>query len=169
MDGLRMTRRWWALAGTAAAALTLLGCAAYGPGGLPAGASEAEVVARMGAPTARRAAPDGGWRLEYARGPMGLHTYLLDVDAAGRLQRWEQVLDAAHFAAVTPGLSREALLWQLGQPTETRRYARQNEDVWHYRHDSVLCWWFEVSLAIDGPVRTTGYTTDPRCERLDPE
>jgi hypothetical protein len=153
----------------ALAATALAGCVGYSPGAMQPGASEAEVIARMGAPTDRLPAPEGGWRLEYARGPMGLHTYMLDFDAAGRLQRWEQVLDAAHFATVTPGLSRGALLWQLGRPTETHRYARQNEDVWHYRHDSALCWWFEVSLAIDGPVRGTGYTSDPRCERLEPE
>jgi hypothetical protein len=46
--------------------------------------------------------PDGTQRLEFARGPFGRHTYMVDLDAQGRVANVEQVLDARHFARVTP-------------------------------------------------------------------
>ncbi len=162
---MRWTRvAWMSMLGLAAA---LAGCAGYGTGGLNVGDSAAEVERRMGVPTGRHRLPDGGTRLEFARGPAGLHTFMVDVEAQARVAGWAQVLDPAHFAAVQPGLSREALRLALGRPALTRRFSRQNEDVWNYRYDNPLCWWFEVSLAIDGPVRSSGFAPDPRCEKLD--
>jgi hypothetical protein len=117
----------------------LAGCAtytAYSPQGLAAGSNEAEVLARMGPATARHGLPSGGTRLEFARGPMGRHTYMLDMGADGRLLRWTQVLDEAHFAQVTDGMPVQALLQHLGRPAE-RMGVRQGE-VWssRVRHQS---------------------------------
>ena len=149
------------------ALLALSACTGYGTAGLQVGDSAARVEQRMGPATGRHALPGGGQRLEFARGPMGLHTYMVDVDTQARVTRWEQVLSPAHFAAVKPGLSRQDLLLALGRPTAVRHFRRQNEEVWNYRYDNPLCRWFEVSLAIDGPVRAAYHAPDPRCEQRD--
>jgi hypothetical protein len=145
----------------------LAGCAGYGTSGLAPGDPAAEVERRMGAPTGRHRLPDGGTRLEFARGPAGLHTYMVDLDAQARVIGWAQVLEPARFAAVHAGQPRGDLLRELGRPGEVRIYRRQNEEVWSYHYDDPNCWWFQVSLAIDGPVRSSGFAPDPRCEKLD--
>ena len=58
----------------AAIALLLAACAGYSPRNLPPGATQAEVVHLMGPPTGRYAMPQGGTRLEFARGPYGRET-----------------------------------------------------------------------------------------------
>src|SRR5213083_1985964 len=105
---------------TIAATLVLLaGCAGYGPPPqLAAGSSEGEVVQTMGAPTGRYTLADGQQRLEYARGPYGRHTYMVDLDAQGRVAKVEQVLDARHFAQLAPGQSRDDVLRTIGRPSE---------------------------------------------------
>jgi hypothetical protein len=74
-------------------ALFALGACAtrYGPESLETGAPLNEVTAALGSPTGRHAHA-GGERIEYAHGPYGLHTYMLDFDAQGRFMRWQQVL-----------------------------------------------------------------------------
>ena len=62
------------------------GCASYGPSSLRVGQSADEATRQMGVPTARYARTDGGSRLEFARGPFGKHTYMVDVDADGRVR-----------------------------------------------------------------------------------
>ena len=42
-----------------------------------------EVVRAIGQPTARYAFPNGGQRLEYASGPYGKTTYMVDLDPPG--------------------------------------------------------------------------------------
>ena len=57
--------------GAALAAVLTLGlaaCASYGPGALSPGLDADAIMRRMGTPTDRHALPDGGTRLEYARG-----------------------------------------------------------------------------------------------------
>ncbi|HEX3139895.1 MAG TPA: hypothetical protein VHQ87_07560, partial [Rhizobacter sp.] len=73
------------------AACLVAACTTYGPQSLPKGSSMDAARAAMGPPTGEMALPDGGRRLEFARGPLGKHTYMLDYDAQGRLQNWEQV------------------------------------------------------------------------------
>ena len=65
----------WGPAAWGAALGALAGCASYSPQGLQTGQGEAQVSQQMGEPTGRYALPDGATRLEYARGPMGRHTY----------------------------------------------------------------------------------------------
>jgi hypothetical protein len=78
----------------------LAGCAGYGPGDLHAGQLEADVRARMGEPTGRYPMPGGGSKIEYARGPMGKHTYMIELDADGRVKGWQQVLTEANFESI---------------------------------------------------------------------
>lgn len=142
--------------------LALAACAGYSPGDLRVGATEAELVARMGEPTGRYALPQGS-RVEYARGPMGKHTYMVELDAAGRVVGWQQVLTEANFDAVAIGAAQADVRRQLGRPSETRTGWRGVGEVWSYRYDTVLCRWFQVWL-VEGRVREASYGEDWMCE-----
>lgn len=175
MTALKSTSKPGVGAGAAAririaalAALWLSGCVGYSPNGLAPGASEAEVRAQMGEPSGRHALPEGRSRLEYARGPAGRHTFMVDFDAAGRLQSWAQVLTEASFARVQPGWSTEQVLTELGRPTQEQVFPLGQKRVWSYRFDSWDCSWYQVSLALgDGRVVETGLGPDPRCNAPD--
>lgn len=154
-----------ALAACLSAAL-LAGCATYSPRAVRSGMTADEVVAVMGAPNARHAQPGGGSRMEYARGPSGLHTYMVDLDAQGRVTGWEQVLDDAHFNAITPGMTVQELQRRLGRPAAIRSGGYQPGQVWSYRYDSPFkCDWWQVSV-VNGLVRDAAFTPDPRCTPL---
>jgi hypothetical protein len=142
-----------------------IACASYGPGALRPGASLSEVEATMGRPTAMYALPEGQRRAEYARGPAGLHTYMLDFDAAGRMTRAEQVLSESRFNALAPGLTQQQVLETLGHPGSIIRLSRQDRTVWAYSYESLFCTWFQISFAADGRVVEKSYGPDPRCER----
>ncbi len=141
----------------------LVGCASYGPGDLRAGLGEAEVTQQLGAPTGRYNLPDGRTRLEFARGPYGRHTWMVDLDSAGRLVQWDQVLDAQHFSGVMPGQTRDDVLRTLGRPGETLRMMR-NGQIWSWRYYNNDCLWFQISLDAAGVVTGAGYGIEPRCD-----
>jgi hypothetical protein len=138
------------------------------------GQTETQVLARSGAPTARYTltAPTAGvppavQRLEYASGPYGRTTWMLDLDASGRVVAARQVLDEAAlaaFQATAPGLGREALLRALGTPGERRHGGWAGGQVWAWRYPTNDCLWFQVSLGDDGLVRSASFGTDPRCD-----
>lgn len=161
--------------GLAAAALTvaaaLAACAtSYGPGDVRVGQGADDVARAMGAPTARYALPDGGTRLEYARGPYGKHTYMVDVDAAGRVTGWRQVLDEKTFNALPAGTPADEVLRAIGTPSERFAIPRQGIDVWNYRYETPFCIWYQVSVDVrDRRVRETGYGPDPHCPENRPE
>lgn len=150
----------------AAVAVGLLGgCAhSYGPGGLPARASSAQAVAQLGPPTGRYALPSGGQRLEFARGPYGKHTYMLDFDAGDRLLQVEQVLTEAKFLQLRIGMTADEVLSTIGHPSETRYLSRQQHRLWSYRYDTPFCIWYQVSIDTAGKVAELGHNSDPMCE-----
>ena len=95
-------------------AVMLAACAPPGPADLKTGASADEIKAQMGTPVATHTLPNGDKRLEFSgRGAM---TYMLDVDASGRLVKWTQVLTEANFRNIVPGMARKQVLMTLGQP-----------------------------------------------------
>ena len=145
----------------------LAACAGYDPGGLMPGAPRSAIVERMGPPTGERPLPGGGKRLEYARGPFGKHTYMLDVDAQGRLSGWQQVLTEARFNALMIGTPGEQVLFEFGRPAQQQRIGRQHLTVWSYRYETPFCQWFQVSVGDDGQVVETGYGIDPICDYND--
>jgi hypothetical protein len=152
------------VAGSVAALIALGGCAtSYGPQALKTGASVDEVKAMLGAPTGQYAS-DGGERIEYARGPYGKHTYMLDMDARGHLVRWQQVLSEDRFNALKVGASRDDVLRTLGHPSETSVLPRQRTTLWSYRYETPFCQWFQVGIDAGGKVVDTGYGPDPMCE-----
>lgn len=139
------------------------GCASYGTSSLRVGQPADEATRSMGVPTARYALTDGGSRLEFARGPFGKHTYMVDVDSGGRVQRWTQVLTEANFEAVKPGTPVQDLLLALGTPSHRRGGGWQGGEVWSWRYQATFCQWFQVSV-IEGKVRDASYGPDPICD-----
>jgi hypothetical protein len=154
--------RWMLLACTVLAA-----CAGPGVTPLDQGATEAEVVQRWGEPTARYPMP-GGVRLEYATGPYGVTTWMVDLDAGGRVTGWQQVLTDRHLTSVMkrlPGMSVDELLRTLGRPGERRHGGRPGGEVWGWRFENSFCLWFTVWVGPDGVVREGSFDIDPRCDR----
>lgn len=155
--------RWcliWAASGLAA------GCAALAPPVLQPGQPEADVVARLGAPTATYTLPRGR-RLEFASGPYGRTTWMVDLDAGGRVVQARQVLndsELAAFQARAPGLSAQEVLHDLGTPGERRGVGWQGGQTWSWRYPTNDCLWFQVSLDRAGRVQSAGFATDPACD-----
>ncbi|MBX3620000.1 MAG: hypothetical protein KF891_08455 [Rhizobacter sp.] len=147
------------------AAAALAGCMSYGPQSLAPGSSVEAARQSLGAPTGEYPLPDGGRRLEYARGPYGRHTYMLDYDAAGRLLRWEQVLTEARFNTIVPGMDAAQVQALIGHSFEKRVVGwAQKQTVWAYRYETPFCQWFQVGIDEQGKVADTAYGPDPACD-----
>src|SRR5262245_46613675 len=100
----------------AGAATLLTACAGYAPPkDLPVGAPEADVTKVMGPPTGRYPLPNGGERMEYARGPYGRETFMIDLDAQRRVVQWDQVLDRSYFDTLNAGMKADDLLKVIGR------------------------------------------------------
>jgi len=162
----RHSVRHGAIAAFAVGLAALAGCAGYSPKALPPGTPLADITATMGAPTGRYTLADGTQRVEYARGPAGRHTYMLDLDAQGRLARWEQVLTENNFNAILAGMDRDTVLTRLGRPSAVRGqgWPAVPGVVWSYRYETTFCQWFQMSIDMNGKVLDTGYAPDPRCD-----
>lgn len=116
--------------------LALAACASYSGAGLRPGEARLEDVVRMmGQPAMRWQDPDGSMQLAYPRGPAGIHTYMVRLGQDGRLRSIENVLDAANFASIRPGLTQEQVLRVLGPPDRSRTvyFERRDELVWDWR------------------------------------
>ncbi|MFT3812860.1 MAG: hypothetical protein QM740_05720 [Acidovorax sp.] len=119
----------------AAAALALLLAACASPQYEQPGATRADVVARLGAPTLRMPLADGGEQLLYSGQPMGLTVYLLSFDASGRLVRKEQTLTQEQLQAIpTDGRwTADDVRRRFGPPARIDQVASFDGDVWNYR------------------------------------
>lgn len=154
------------LAGLLALSAGLASCAGLDFGERPGPGSPLSAwTERLGAPTGRSAAADGGERFEFARGPMGRETYMVDLDAQGRVLRWEQVLDEAHFDRITPGLTAAEVRHALGRPARVWAVHARQQTVWSFRYDTPMCRLFHVGLTPAGLVDDTSYGPDPLCDR----
>lgn len=146
----------------ASAASLLIACAGLEPPKDLKGRSEAEVVQAMGQPTGRYTLPDNGTRLEYAKGPAGTDTYMVDLDAQGRVVQVDQVLDANHFDVVNPGMKSETLLRFIGRPG-WREGVRGGGQIWSWRYVNSGCLWWQAQLDAQGVVVGTSYGPLPGC------
>jgi len=150
----------------ALAVVALSACSGYAPRHLAAGQGMAEVTADLGNPTGRYALPEGATRLEFARGPYGKHTYMVDMDPQGQVTGWKQVLTEENFNQVRRGQTSNDLLLFIGRPSERRSGGWQGGEVWSYRYETImgLCQWFQVSLTSAGVVTDGAYGIDPHCD-----
>jgi len=151
---------------TALALALLLAACATAPPGL--GTPREEVLRDWGGPTARHALPAGAERLEYASGPYGRTTWMIDLDAGGRVAQARQVLNEAEFMAVqvrtASGLTRDELLRWIGTPGERRRGGWAGGEVWSWRYPTNDCLWFQVSVTDSGVVTSGSFGIDPACD-----
>ena len=149
------------------AALLLGACAGFGPAASRPGQTEDQVLAAAGRPTARHVLAEGGTRLEYATGPYGRETWMVDLDRIGRVVASRQVLEQGHLTVVqaqSPGWTREQLLRTIGQPGERRSGGRQGGEVWSWRFATNDCLWYQALVGDDGRVRDGIFAIDPRCD-----
>ena len=152
------------LAALLAAGALLAGCAIPQPKRVQAGQAEPEVLAAMGAPTGRYPLADGTQRLEFAQGPQGVRTWMVDLDAQGRVLKIRQVMDSFYFDQVQDGMPRDALLRLLGRPA-SRQGEWQGRETWSWRYDNTDCLWLRVTLDASGKVWGGASTLpDPQCD-----
>lgn len=142
----------------------VLGCTSYSPESLPARSSIAQASAKLGKPSGEYALAGGGKRLEFARGPYGLHTFMLDFDASGLLLASTQVLYEENFATIKVGMKSDDVLLALGHPAHEYGVWSGQQTIWAYRFDSPQCRWFLVGVNPQRQVASTSYGPDPRCE-----
>ncbi len=160
----RSSRLLVACSGAAAGLLLLAGCAALRPPQASAGQTESEVLALLGQPTGRYSLPAGGQRLEYATGPYGRTTVMVDLGADGRVSGSQQVLTVANFHAVREGMPREAVLRLLGRPAD-KAGEYMNRQTWSWRYPTNDCLWARITFEADGTVRGgAGFLPDPACD-----
>src|SRR5258706_8567077 len=115
----------------------LCGCASYSGRDLQPGVSVlADVRAAMGQPAAQWSNPDGSMQLSYPRGPAGYHSYMVYLDAAGRLQRIQNVMDEASFSRISKGMTESEVVRVLGPPVPawTNYFEARRELVWEWRY-----------------------------------
>lgn len=137
------------------------------PAKLALGAGADAIRQQLGEPTGRYPLTDSAQRLEYARGPYGRETWMLDVDAQGRLVKATQVLVESNFATIKAGMTRDEVLKLIGRPGNVGYVGWQKQTVWNYRYASPFCQWFQVGLSQAGIVEDTGYGPDPICDDVD--
>ncbi len=143
--------------------LLLAACSGYAPPGALVGMERAAVITRMGQPD-REQLIAGANRLEFPRGPYGVHTWFVYFDAAGRASRAEQVLTEPNFMRINAGMAQDDVLTLLGRPGEVRLLGRSRGWIWSYRYENNNCRWFQVELSLEREVRSAGYGEPPECE-----
>lgn len=142
----------------------LSACTVFTGQPLPAGASEADVIARLGAPTGRYPLATGHV-LEYRRGPWGQETYMARIGADGRLQSYEQVLTMQKFGTIQVDHdNKEDVLQTIGAPSETGYFPRVQREVWSYPYKESGVWNSLMSVYFDnaGIVRKLENGPDPK-------
>lgn len=147
----------WRLAALLAVAAG--GCTNMG-GLTPGQSTRADVERTLGVPALSWRDAEGRNHLAYPRGPMGYHTWMVTLDAAGKVERIENALDEDHFAAIKPGMTQEEVAYALGPPYMpwTIYFAARDELAWEWRYCDI---WHAASRfdvlfdATQGTVRST--------------
>jgi hypothetical protein len=143
------------------AALLLAACAPLPP---QPGAPAAEVRRSWGAPTGEHALPGGGTRLEYASGPYGRTTWMVDLGSDGRVLRARQVLSPETLLGLPAGqLDRAGLRRELGRPGEVQG-VRGGGETWYWRYETNDCLWLAASISPEGLFIGGAVLSDPTCD-----
>jgi hypothetical protein len=155
----------------AAGILLLAGCDRQRIEGLEEGVStEADVRARFGNPENVWEGPNGERIFEYNRQPSGQRNYMISIGPDGRMTALRQVLHAANFAKVQPGMPMEDVRKLLGKPAKQTPYPLKRETAWDWRYveppntPMVFTVWFDPDMR----VARTGSQHDPQAEAQRP-
>jgi hypothetical protein len=145
-----------ALLALAAPLLALVGCDA-GISQLKPGVSTAADVQRvLGKPTFEWKQPDGSFTWEFARGPEGVVTYMVDVGPDSVMRAIRQVLADAEFAKIQPGMPDDAVRRLVGRPGVTTPFPNLQEVVWSWKYEvGTEHWFYNAHFAPDGTVKRT--------------
>jgi hypothetical protein len=130
------------------------------------GATEQEVVARMGAPAHRYHDGDASL-LEFPGGEFGQETFMARMGPDGRLAVFEQVRTAEKFASLHLNQSdKDDVLKTVGTPSETAWLALAQREVWSYRYKESGVWnsMMHIHFDRDGVVRKIESGRDPLFE-----
>jgi SmpA / OmlA family len=161
-----LTRRWRGLVFVLLSVLLFAGCDPQRIDELEEGvATEADVRARFGEPTAVYPEADGARTFEYPRQPAGHRNYMITIGADGRMSALRQVLKPEEFAKVRVGLDQAQVRRLLGRPAATQAYPLKQQEAWDWRYlegtDSRL---FTVTFDAQGQVVETGSRADPQTQ-----
>ncbi|MDP3842044.1 MAG: hypothetical protein Q8Q81_05525 [Oxalobacteraceae bacterium] len=119
---------------------SLAACAGIRVPPVTPGQSEAEIISKLGPPSARYQEGDETI-LAYVRGPWGQQTYMARLDASKQLKSYEQVLTTQKFATVKIGAtSQQDILHTFGRPAETSYLSLPDLTVWTYRYKENGVW-----------------------------
>lgn len=142
-------------------------CTVLTPPQLHTGETEADVVAKLGRPTAR--IPDSnGYLLEYSRNPWGQAIDMARFSSDGRLISYEQVLTTEKFATIKLGASSKTdVVRTVGHPSKTSYLPRQQLEVWTYPYKENGVWnsLMHIHFSNDGIVRKMENGQDLRFDR----
>lgn len=148
-------------------ATLLSACAVFMPVTLDVGETEAEVIAKLGRPTA--SIPDGNEHLlEYSRNPWGQMIYMARFDRDNKLISYEQVLTTEKFATIKIGkFTKTDVLRTIGHPSETSYLPLKQLEVWSYPYKESGVWNSIMHVQFDnaGIVRVMENGQDLRFER----
>jgi hypothetical protein len=139
------------------------GCAT--PAAVAPGTPRAQAIAQIGEPTARHALADGGERLEYGRDPLQQFTWMVDLDAAGRVAAVRQVRTLDNFSRLRVGVDgTEAVRREFGQPWRIERYPLSGLTAWMFPYRENGVWNSMVAVHFDdrGIVQRVENGPDPR-------
>lgn len=152
----RLSSAWLTLCGRrlVLAFLTAGLAACATPASFAPGATEAQLLAALGAADRVHRLPDGGRRLEYARYAFDQLVYMVDVDANGRVAAVRQVRTMENFARLRPGIDDQAAaLREFGRPWAVERYALSGLTAWLYPHKEAGAFDSMMALMFDGQGR----------------
>ena len=134
----------------------LAGCAGngYNAGRIAPGTPREEVLTRAGEPSAIVALPGGGQRLQYSMQPFGQHAYMVDLDAAGRVVRARQVLNALDFQRIqVDAWTAGDVQREFGRPARLDGVSSWNGPIMTYRWTDGSDMFYYVYLDAQGVVR----------------
>ncbi|KIQ35869.1 membrane protein [Variovorax paradoxus] len=103
------------------------------------GATAADTLQRLGAPTGRYPLNNGGERLQYSRMPAGFEVTDIDVDASGKVVSVTQVLNEARFGydiKVNQWRQNDVMAF-YGRPYQIDRVSSFDGVVWTWRYKAV--------------------------------
>jgi outer membrane protein assembly factor BamE (lipoprotein component of BamABCDE complex) len=155
--------RRWCMAAVLLTALASTACDPQRIAELEEGvATEGDVRAKFGEPSAVYNEEGGARTFEYTRQPQGHRNYMITIGSDGKMTALRQVLKADNFAKVTPDLDKSQVRRLLGQPAKTTIYPlKPNEEHWDWRYmDGTQSRWFTVTFDANGRVQGTTSTLD---------
>lgn len=143
----------------------LAGCAT--PRSLvPGQSTEADVRARLGAPTDSLREGNGDQLWDYATGPLGYYTYRVRIGADGKVKEVTQLLTDEQLMKVVPGTMTKADVRRLlGRPAKEETYRAGTVWSWRFMRDGIQPGYLTVTFNSDGTVKERVAIIDPSDDR----